>query len=125
MITDPLTYSIRGAIYKTHKSLGPGLFESVYERVLQYELEKAGHSVRRQLEVPLIYDDLSFDVAFRLDLIVDDAVIIEIKSVECIANVHILQLSTYLKFTSKKIGFLVNFNCDYLKDKVSIYRIVH
>lgn len=107
-----LSFIIRGAIFKVYNELGPGLLESVYETVLMYELEKQGLSVKRQVALPIFYDDIELEIGYRLDLLVNNKVIIEIKSVETLAKVHHKQVLTYLKLTEIKLGILVNFNVD-------------
>ncbi|MDO5523168.1 MAG: GxxExxY protein [Bacteroidia bacterium] len=106
-----------------HRTLGPGLLESVYERCLAYELRKRGHSVLGQLPIPLQYKELNFDMAFRLDMLVDDCVIVEVKAVENLAPVHFAQTFTYLKMTDKRLGLLINFKTKLLKD--GFHRIVN
>lgn len=110
MTENEISYIVRGAISKVHKTLGPGLFESVYESALYYELTKLNLKVKRQLEISIPYEDIILDVAFRIDLLVEDKVIIELKSVEDLAPIHYKQIITYLKLTDKKLGLLVNFN---------------
>lgn len=107
------------AAYRIHKTLGPGLLESVYEEILYHELNKSGLKVERQRGIPVIWDDLKMDIGFRADLIVDNKVIIEIKSVEAIAQVHPKQLLTYLKITGLKLGLLINFNEALIKDGIT------
>ena len=109
MNENDISYKIRGVVFKIHKELGPGLFESVYEEVLEYELQKAGLMVERQKAIPVIWDQLKMDKGFRADLIVEQKVIIEIKSVELLAKAHFKQLATYVKLTGLKLGLLVNF----------------
>jgi len=109
--------------YKIHSKLGPGLLESVYEEVLYYELAKINVSVRKQVPIPIIWNEQKLDIAFRADLIVDDKVIIEIKSVEMISPVHYKQLLTYLKISHLKLGLLINFGEEYIKD--GIKRVVN
>jgi GxxExxY protein len=111
------------AAFKVHSKLGPGLLESVYEVALAYELEKRGLSVKRQVPVPIKYDDLVFDEGFRADTIVDDSVIVELKSVESIASVHKKQLLTYLRLADKRLGLLINFGAPLIKQ--GIFRIVN
>ena len=120
-----MTYKIRGAIFAVYNELGPGLLESVYELALCHELEQLELEVKRQVNLPVLYKTVSLDAGFRLDLIVENQVVIEIKSVDSLHNVHKKQLLTYLKLTKMKIGFLVNFNCDKLVDKDTIIRIVN
>ena len=108
---------------KVHKSLGPGLFESVYEEVMFYELKKLNIPCERQVEIPVIYDNINMGIGFKADLIVDRKVIIELKSMENILPVHKKQLLTYLKLSGMKLGLLVNFNSEYIKD--GIVRLVN
>jgi GxxExxY protein len=123
MEENEISYSIRGAAFKVHNELGPGLLESVYEAALAYELELLGYDVKHQVGIPMKYKEITFDVGFRLDLLINNLVIIEIKSVETLADIHHKQLLTYLKLTNKKLGLLINFNSMSLKD--SIVRIVN
>ena len=123
MRENDISYAIRGAAFKVHSKLGPGLLESVYETALAYELTQDGYNVKTQIGVPMIYADIKMDVGFRLDIIVNDLVIIEVKSVESLSDVHHKQLLTYLKLSNKKLGLLINFNSSSLKD--SITRIVN
>jgi GxxExxY protein len=111
------------AAIHVHRTLGPGLFESVYERILEHELKKRSLVVQRQIPVPVVYDGLTFDDAFRADLIMNDSVIIELKSIETLAAVHGKQLLTYLKLTGKKLGLLINFGEVLLKN--GIHRVVN
>jgi GxxExxY protein len=110
---------------KIHKRVGPGCFERVYEEILYYELVKLGYKVQRQITMPIEYDELYIPDAYKLDLIVEEQVIVEIKSVELMHNVHKKQLLTYLRLSNKKLGLLVNFNSDKLIDKESIIRIIN
>jgi len=123
MIENDLSFLIRGAAFNVHSTLGPGLLESVYEAALAYELRNKGLDIKTQLAVPMYYADMEFDVGFRLDILVNDLVIIEVKSVEEIADVHRKQLLTYLKLTNRRLGLLINFNASSLKD--SIVRIAN
>lgn len=107
---------ILDACIKIHSELGPGLFESVYEEVLMYELLKRSFTVQKQKPIPLIYDGIKFEDGFRADLLVNGKVIIEVKSVEQLAPVHFKQLHTYLKLSGIKNGVLVNFNVNLIKD---------
>mgnify|MGYP001229630002 CR=1 FL=1 len=109
--------------FKIHTELGPGLFESVYEEILEYELLEQGLYVERQKPIPVIWKDMKMEVGFRADLIVEDLVVVEIKSIELIAPVHKKQLLTYLKLTNKRLGLLVNFNEALIKDGIT--RIVN
>lgn len=104
-----LSYDIVGCAIEVHKKLGPGLLESVYEKCLKYELEKQGYTVQQQLAVPVIYDDLDMQIDLRLDLLVNDSVIVELKAVENLLPVHEAQLLTYMKLLKKPQGLLINF----------------
>lgn len=110
MHKNEITFIIRGAIFKVYNTLGPGLLESSYEASLGYELIKAGLIVEHQVGLPLIYDTLKLDVGYRIDLLIEKKVIIEIKSVENLEEVHHKQIITYLKLSGIKVGLLVNFN---------------
>ena len=118
MKENDISYDVRGAAFKIHNELGPGLLESVYEAALAYELREMGYEVRTQVAVPMIYQNIKFEIGFRLDILVNDLVIIEIKSVENLADVHYKQLLTYLKLTNKKLGLLINFNSTNLKESI-------
>jgi len=107
-----ISYDIRGAIYTIYKEFGPGLLESVYVAALKHMLEKMGRKVFREVAVPVFLEDEKLEIGFRLDLLVDDMVIIEVKSVEQLAKVHHKQVITYLKLTKLKLAILVNFNVD-------------
>ena len=109
--------------YEIHVKLGPGLLESVYEEIMYYELTKEGLFVERQKAIPVFWKGLKMDIGYRADLIVESKVIIEIKSVETIAQVHPKQLLTYLRIADKKLGFLINFNEKLIKDGIT--RIVN
>ncbi len=111
------------ACYHIHTRLGPGLLESVYQRILEYELTKRGLRVRREVSVSFRYDKLEFDEGFRADLLVEEMVILELKSVEITAPVHKKQVLTYLKLTGLKLGLLINFGAPLIKD--GIFRLVN
>ena len=111
------------ACFHIHVELGPGLFESLYEEVLHYELCKQGFLVKRQHPVPVIWDDTEMDLGFRADLIVEDLVLIELKSVKALDPVHKKQVLTYLKLTGFKLGLLINFNEALIKNGIT--RIVN
>ena len=104
-----LSYEITGFAIKVHKSIGPGLLENVYEKCLKYELENNGYKVSQQMSVPIVYNDLQLDANFRLDLLVDETVIVEIKAHENILPIHEAQLITYMKLLQKPQGLLINF----------------
>jgi len=105
--------------FKVHTSLGPGLLESVYEAVLACELQKRGLTITRQQSIPITYGGMTFDEGFRADLVVEDKIIIELKSVEQVSSVHKKQLLTYLKLADKRLGFLVNFGTNLIKDGIT------
>lgn len=105
-------------IFKMHKRVGPGLFESVYEEIFCYEWSKTGIPYKRQQGIPLIYNDVKMDLGFRADAILNDKVIIEIKSIEAITDIHFKQVLTYLKLTNLKLGLLINFNNVLIKDGI-------
>ncbi len=111
------------ACYQIHVTLGPGIFESVYEEILEYELIKRGLKVKRQQPIPVVWDNKKFDHGFRAELVVEDNVIVEVKSIEAIAPVHQKQLLTYLRLTDSRLGLLVNFNEALIKN--GIQRIVN
>lgn len=125
MDINEVTYKIRGAIFTVHNELGPGLLESVYEAALKYELQSLGLLVYSQLDVPVYFKGVCLGIGFRLDLLVENSVIVEVKSLESLKNIHKKQLLTHLKLFKKKIGILVNFNVETLVDKESIFRIIN
>ena len=106
------------AAMKVHSALGPGLLESAYEACLKHELVKRGLQVEQQVNLPVIYDGVRIDVGYRLDLLVESEVIVELKAVEQLTRVHEAQLLSYLKLSGKKIGLLINFNVTRLKDGI-------
>ena len=118
------THKLLGCAYKVHSTLGPGLLESVYEAALVYELRLQGFEVKHQVPVKVYYGDIILDLDLRLDIIVDDKVILELKSVSEILPVHKKQLLTYMRLTKTKLGYVINFNVDMLKDG-GIERIVN
>ncbi len=122
-LENKISYDIRGATFLVYNELGPGLLESVYEAALAFELSAMGHKIKTQVPLPVEYKNVKLELGFRLDILVDDLVIIEIKSVEELAPVHYKQLLTYLKLTDKKLGLLINFNTDEISG--SIKRIVN
>ena len=123
MEENDISFKIRGCIFKVYNSLGPWLLESVYEAALLYELLYINLGVESQVPIPVVYNGIKLDLGFRADLIVEKKVIIEIKSVENIAEVHHKQVLTYLKLTVIKLGLLVNFNSEDISH--SIYRKVN
>ncbi len=112
-----------GAANEVHRHLGPGLLESAYEACLCRELELQGLSVARQVPLPVIYKGLTLDCGYRLDLVVNDELIVELKTVEKVLEIHKAQLLTYLKLTGKRLGLLINFNVPYLRD--GVHRIIN
>ena len=106
------------AAMKVHSALGPGLLESAYQRCLLYELQKRGLKVASEVQLPVVYETITLDVGYRLDLVIEDAVIAEIKSVESLAPIHQAQLLTYLKLSGKKVGLLINFNVLHMRDGI-------
>jgi GxxExxY protein len=104
--------------YSVHKNLGPGLLESVYEICFCHELTKRGLSSRRQVSVPIVYDGIKFDEALRIDVLVEDLVVCELKASEDMKNVYTAQILTQLKLTGKRLGFLINFNVAIIKDGI-------
>ena len=123
MRENEITGEIVDAAYKIHTRLGAGLLESVYEAVMAYELKKRGLRFERQKPIPVVYEGVHLQEGFRADFIVEDLVIIELKSVENIAPVHKKQLLTYLRLTNKHLGLLINFNTDLIKNGIT--RIVN
>lgn len=116
--TEKTAKQIIDSAFKVHDSLGPGLLESIYETCLTYELEKRGLKIKRQVVLPIVYDDIKLDAGLRLDLIVEDCVVIELKAVEKMLPVFESQLLTYLKLSNKRLGLLINFNVSKIKDGI-------
>ena len=125
MNLEELSYKIRGAIFEVFKELGPGLLESVYEMALLKELNLQGIEVKSQVPIPVFYKSEHLEIGFRIDLLIENKIILEIKSVKEIEDVHKKQLLTYLKLSELQIGYLVNFNVSFLQDKISLIRIVN
>jgi GxxExxY protein len=123
MTENEIATIIVDASLRIHRALGPGLLESVYQAALNYELQKRGLVVVQQLGLPVHYDGVKLDLGFRVDLLVSEKVIIEIKSVEALAPVHKKQLETYLRLTDLRLGLLINFNVELIKD--GIHRVVN
>ena len=118
-----LTYKIRGCIFEVYNTLGPGLLESVYEKALMIEFNAQGINASDQVMLPVIYKGVDLGTDFRLDILVENQVIIELKSVEHILPVHFKQIDSYLKLSGKQLGFLVNFNTDSINN--DIYRRIN
>lgn len=104
--------------FQVHTALGPGLLESAYEECLFFELVSAGLKVEKQKPLPLVYKEVKLDAGYRVDLLVENSIIVEIKSVEALADIHLAQILTYLKLSKCKLGLLVNFNVKHLKDGI-------
>jgi GxxExxY protein len=119
MHINELSHQIIGAAIEVHKTLGPGLLESVYEECLCRELELQNIPFVRQLELPVVYKELELGCGYRLDLVVDSRIVVELKSVESIKNIHKAQIMTYLKMTGNELGLLINFNVEKLIDGVT------
>jgi GxxExxY protein len=122
LLYEELTGQIRGAAIEVHRELGPGLLESAYEQRLCYELKSRRIPFQRQLDLPVVYKGLPLDCGYRIDVMVDDSIVLELKAVESLAPIHDAQLMTYLKLSHKKLGLLMNFNVALMKD--GIKRIV-
>lgn len=118
MHENEITFIIRGAIFKVYNSLGPGLLESSYEATLGHELVKSGLMVEHQVGLPLIYEEIKLDVGYRIDLLIEKKVIIEIKSIEALADIHHKQVMTYLRHSKLKLGILVNFNTSEIEKNI-------
>lgn len=123
MNENDISYEIIGSAIELHKSIGAGLLESVYETTLAFDLREKGMEVQQQVPMPLVYKEVKQDIGYRIDLIVDNKVLVEIKSVETLAPVHFSQTLTYLKLSGLKLGLLINFNSKTLKE--GIHRIAN
>lgn len=123
MELNQITEIIIGCAIEVHKNLGPGLLESAYEECLAYELQNAGLNIQRQKAVPVVYKEIKLDCGYRIDILVENTVVIELKTVDAFNPVHEAQILTYMKFTEKKIGLLINFNVTLLKNGLKRYRL--
>ena len=123
MNENELSYRVIGIALDLHRSLGPGLLESVYENALAYDLIESGLEVKTQVPMPFMYKEIKMETGYRLDILVENKLIIEVKSVETLAPVHYAQVLTYLKLSGIKLGLLINFNTKVLKE--GIHRIVN
>jgi len=123
MTENEISNKVIGIAIELHKSIGPGLLESAYENAFAYDLKIAGFDVKQQVPMPFIYKDAKLDVGYRIDLIVDNKLIIEVKSIETLAPVHFAQTLTYLRLSGLKLALLINFNSKLLKE--SIHRVVN
>ncbi len=115
---DPLTREIIGGAIEVHKALGPGLLEGVYEECLALELGDRGLEIQRQVQVPIVFKGRTLDMGYRLDMLVNGSVVLELKSVEKLNPVHEAQLLTYMKLSGKRVGLLLNFHTPYLRDSI-------
>ena len=118
-MADQLTERILGAAMQVHSALGPGLLESAYEKCLLYELHRLDLQAQAQVELPIRYGDITIDAGYRIDILVEDKVILELKSVEDILPIHKAQLLSYLKLSKKQVGLLLNFNVVHLRDGIT------
>jgi GxxExxY protein len=125
MDLNDLSYLVRNAIFTVFKILGPGLMESVYEAALMCELVELGLECKNQVALPVYYKDKKLELGYRIDILVEERIIVEIKSIEQLQKVHKKQLINYLKLSELKLGFLVNFNVDFLDSKESLVRIIN
>lgn len=123
MTENELSKVVFDCALKVHQSLGPGLLESAYEECLFYELKRTGLEVQKQKALPLVYEEVKLDVGYRIDIIIENKIILEIKSVDALNDVHFAQLLTYLKLTNCKLGMLINFNVVLIKN--GIKRVVN
>lgn len=123
MTENEISHKVIGTAISIHRTIGPGLLESAYENALAYDLRLAGLNVKQQVPMPFIYKGVKQDVGYRIDLLIENKVIIEIKAVESLAPVHFAQVLTYLKLSDVKLGLLLNFNSKILKE--NIHRIVN
>lgn len=118
MHVNEVSHAVVTAGMKVHSALGPGLLESAYEACLLHELRKLGLQAESQVQLPVVYDGLRIDLGYRIDLLVEDAVVVELKSVEAITSVHQAQLMSYLRLSGKNVGLLINFNVTHLKEGI-------
>jgi GxxExxY protein len=118
MSENEISYAVRGAIFTVYNRLGPGLLESAYEAALKHQLEKEGFEVRKQVPLPMVYDEVRLDVGYRVDLVVNQKVIIEVKSCDGLEDVHHKQVLTYLNLSGMKLGILVNFNTAKISESI-------
>lgn len=115
---EKITGAVIGAAMKVHSALGPGLLESAYEACLVHELRKSGRTVQSQVALPVHYDGVEIEVGYRIDLLIDDTVVVELKAVEKVLPIHQAQLLSYLKLSKKTTGLLINFNVEHLRDGI-------
>ncbi|MBA4312724.1 MAG: GxxExxY protein [Chlorobiaceae bacterium] len=118
---ESLSKDVLGAAIEVHKHLGPGLLESAYEECLSYELMQWGYKIERQKPIPVVYKEIKLECGYRIDILVEDKIVLELKSVDCFNPVHEAQILTYMKFAQKKVGLLINFNVALLKNGIKRY----
>jgi len=123
MQLNEITQKIIGCAIQVHKSLGPGLLESAYEECLSYELIKNGLSIKRQQPTPVVYKEIKLECGYRIDILVENAVVLELKVVDEFNPVHEAQILTYMKFSNKQLGLLINFNVTVLKNGIRRFKI--
>jgi GxxExxY protein len=123
MQINEITKIIIGCAIEVHKELGPGLLESAYEHCLHYELINAGLKAERQVPVPIIYKDVKLDYGYRIDILVENLVVVELKTIDFFSPVHEAIILTYMKFASKSLGLLINFNVTLLKNGIKRYKL--
>jgi len=123
MELNQITHEILDSAYKVHTALGPGLLESAYRTCLAYELRKKGLKVEEEKPVPIIYEEVKLECGYRIDLLVKDAVVVELKTVDSFTDVHFAQILTYLRFGEKRVGLLINFNVKSLKNGIKRFVI--
>ena len=123
MEINQITHEILDSAYKVHSALGPGLLESAYKACLAYELRKKGLRVEVEKPVPVVYEEVKLDCGYRMDLLVEDQVVVELKTVDAYIAVHFAQVLTHLKFGNKKVGLLINFNVKSLKDGIKRFAL--
>jgi GxxExxY protein len=113
-----VSHAVIACALRVHTALGPGLLESAYEACLAHELAKAGLAVSRQVELPVVYDGITLDIGYRIDLLVEDLVIVELKAIDSINDIHKAQIISYLKLSGKSLGLIINFHVIHLKDGI-------
>ncbi|WP_284464543.1 GxxExxY protein [Chryseobacterium sp.] len=118
MTENEISYIVRKCVFNVYNQLGPGLLESVYHKILMYELVENGLNVESEVILPVYYDNKKFDINFKIDILVEDKVILELKSIKELDSVHYKQLYTYLKLSNKKLGLLINFNTSNILDNI-------
>ena len=118
MIENDISYKVIGAAIEVHKKLGPGLLESAYQECLFYELKELGLNVKKEVPRPIVYKEVKLDHGYRIDLLIEDKLVIELKTVEALTDVHLAQVLTYLKLGEYKLGLLINFNVSKLTDGI-------